>query len=65
MRLEAGLALGDVVVRAADGLVAQNDDDGQVDERHEAHQDVAQVPRDLELEEGAREDEQRGDGAED
>ena len=64
MRLEAGLALGDVVVCAADGLVAEDDDDGQVDERHESHQDIAQVPRDLELEERACEDEQRGDGAE-
>ncbi len=26
---------GDVVVRAADGLVAEDDDGGQVDERHE------------------------------
>ena len=43
------LALHLVVLCASDGLIAQDHDDGQVNECHQSHEDVADVPCDREL----------------
>ena len=64
-RVKSCLALLLVIEGASDGFVAQDDDHGQVDQGHEAHQDVANVPCDRELQQCACEDQQRSDGAED
>ena len=56
LRVQALLALRRVVVRATDGDATEDHDDRQVDERHEAHEDVTQAPRDLELQQRTAED---------
>ena len=59
-----GFFLLDVVFHAADGGTAEDDDHGQVDDRHESHQYVRGAPHKAEFHDGAGEDDHCGDDAE-
>ena len=63
-RIPAFLPLADIVVQGSNGRLAQHYDHGQVDDGHNAHQNVCQIPNQTEVQQCAHKDDDAGGNVE-
>ena len=56
--------LADIVVQGSNGRLAQNHDHGKVDDGHNAHQNVCQIPNQTEVQQCAHKDDDAGGNVE-